>query len=282
MFEVVLRMGCRSVHIGGGEPFLNVDGLEDVLRCGLEMGVGIDYVETNSSWFTGHDEAVAKLTRMRDAGLRALLVSISPFHNAFIPYYKVKGVMGAARDAGVQVLPWTREFIEVLQQLDERRTHGLADFEAVFGEDFLKTVLRKYWIHPGGRSWQVFETVMRKKPLDLILETAQPCLELEDVSHFHLDLYGQYVPALCSGINIDAGDLGAPLADEDYPLINLLHREGVGGLYRLAAEEYGFEAAEEYVSHCQLCHHIRGFLLKKSVVETREFGSLEFYDEAVR
>jgi hypothetical protein len=273
-------MRCRSVHIGGGEPFLDVDGLVGVIGCGLEMGVGIDYVETNSSWYSGHDEAVSILKRVRDAGLGALLVSISPFHNAFIPFYKVKGVMRAAREVGLQVMPWTREFVEVLERLDERERHGLEEYEEVFGEDFLKNVLRRYWIHPGGRSWQVFERVMKKKPVDLILEMAQPCVELEDVSHFHVDLYGQYVPALCIGINIDAGDLGKPLDDGDYPFVNLLYREGVEGLYRMASEEYGFAAAEEYVSHCQLCHHIRGFLIGEAGVETREFGSVEFYNEA--
>ncbi len=37
VFGTVLRMGCRSVHIGGGEPFLDVDGLVGVIGCGLEM-----------------------------------------------------------------------------------------------------------------------------------------------------------------------------------------------------------------------------------------------------
>jgi len=34
------------------------------------------------------------------------------------------------------------------------------------------------------------------------------------------------------------------------------------------------------VSHCRLCHHIRGFLLMEAGVGTREFGSVAFYEEA--
>ncbi|MBT8370325.1 MAG: radical SAM protein, partial [Deltaproteobacteria bacterium] len=49
--QTVRSLGCRSVHIGGGEPLLRPDSLGDVLETAAEQGVSVEYVETNSSWF---------------------------------------------------------------------------------------------------------------------------------------------------------------------------------------------------------------------------------------
>ena len=48
-FEVVRALGCRSVHIGGGEPLLRPDKLKRVLDIAAEVDVSVEYVETNSS-----------------------------------------------------------------------------------------------------------------------------------------------------------------------------------------------------------------------------------------
>ncbi|MBW2707116.1 MAG: hypothetical protein JRD84_12515, partial [Deltaproteobacteria bacterium] len=34
----------------------------------------------------------------------------------------------------------------------------------------------------------------------------------------HIDLFGNYIPGLCSGLAIAIGDLGRPLSNETYPL----------------------------------------------------------------
>ena len=57
----------------------------------------IDYVETNSSWYRDPDTAIELLDRLKRKGLHTLLISMSPFHNEYIPFAKVKGVMVAAQ-----------------------------------------------------------------------------------------------------------------------------------------------------------------------------------------
>ena len=79
--------------IGGGEPFLNLDGLKMVVETALSLGMDIKYVETNSSWYRNIDSACQILSSPREIGLTALLISISPFHKEYIPFYKVKGVI---------------------------------------------------------------------------------------------------------------------------------------------------------------------------------------------
>jgi MoaA/NifB/PqqE/SkfB family radical SAM enzyme len=88
--RVVRDLGCYSVHIGGGEPLLRPDKLEQVFDVAAKVGVRIDYVETNSSWYKDPHSARQTLKRLKRHGLKTLLVSISPFHNEFIPFSRVK------------------------------------------------------------------------------------------------------------------------------------------------------------------------------------------------
>ena len=105
-FRAMKSLGCESVHIGGGEPMLQPNALGVVLEAASRTGMGIDYVETNSSWYRDPTSAAETLARLKALGLRTLLISISPFHNEHIPFAKVAGVMRACRHAGIRVFPW--------------------------------------------------------------------------------------------------------------------------------------------------------------------------------
>ena len=123
-----------------------------LLKIAHDLGVAVEYVETNSSWFKDSRSAVAFLTDLRARGLDTLLVSISPFHNEHIPFSKVKGVVEAAHRAGVGIFPWVTDFVSDLSQLDPHKTHSLTEFSELFGRDYLLQVLERYWVHMGGRS----------------------------------------------------------------------------------------------------------------------------------
>ena len=109
----IRSLGCRSVHIGDGEPLLKPDELCTVLDIASEVGVSVEYVETNSSWFRDIESAKALLSQLREKGLLTLLVSISPFHNEQIPFSRVQGVIEAARLVGIGIFPW----ISILYQI---------------------------------------------------------------------------------------------------------------------------------------------------------------------
>ena len=235
MLEIISGMGCRSIHIGGGDPFLNAAGLIDVLDAATAVGVGVDYVETNSSWYTNHHDTVALLREMRRSGLGRLLISISPFHNEYIPFYKVKGVMAACRDAGIDVFPWVAEFFPEIDSFDDRRSHRLEEYERAFGSDYLERIPSRYWIHFGGRALGTFSSSMPVySPEDICSRNAIGCGELCDTSHFHADLFGNYIPGLCSGLAIRMEDLPTPVSRTGYPILNLLYTEGIAGLYAMA------------------------------------------------
>lgn len=109
--------------------------LGGVLKAACEVGVGIDYVEINCAWYKDADSAVQSLEDLTRSGLRTLLVSISPFHNEKIPFFKIKGAINAARKAGVNVIPWVEDFIRDISSFDPDKPHSLQEYQGKFGKD---------------------------------------------------------------------------------------------------------------------------------------------------
>ena len=279
IFEKIKSLGCHSVHVGGGEPFLDMDGLKEVLEVANFSGVSIEYIETNSSWFSGRESAVEILSSLNTRGLSTLLISMSPFHNEHIPFYKVKGVIEACKEANVNVFPWIAEFYPEIDGFDDRATHALMEYEEKYGRDYLSRIPSRYWIHFGGRALKTFSGVYETKSYLVILSSNKGgCRELLDVSHFHVDLFGNYIPGLCSGLAISYADLGGGLATRDYPLLTTLYRKGIAGFFDLAASQHGFQPSREYLSKCDLCLEIRSYLVLERKIDSLELQPKGFYD----
>ena len=278
--KTIRSLGCRSVHIGGGEPMLRPEGLAAVLEIAAELGMSVEYVETNSSWYKDDASAEVLLRDLRNQGLHTLLVSISPFHNEHIPFSKVKGVIEAAGRAGVGIFPWITDFIPDLSQLDADRTHSLAEFSDIFGQDYLLRVLDRYWIHMGGRALETYRPLMGQKSFDRIIdEAAATCYgELSNTSHFHIDLFGNYIPGLCSGLAIARQDLGKPLSDEIYPVLTTLVQSGIRGLVKMAEAYCGFSPQKDlYINKCDLCIEARTCMVQNDYHGSEELAPEGFY-----
>jgi len=279
LFKKALSLGCNSVHIGGGEPFLNPDALDDIVRIADNEKIKIEYIETNSSWYSDKNSAVKILRSLKNSGVNTILISISPFHNEHIPFYKTKGVIEACRETGLTVFPWVQEFIPDLNSFDEKYTHSLIEYQRKFGSDYVKNIPQRYWIHLGGRALKTFKKELPVISPEDILKFSKPCYELSDTSHFHFDLYGNYIPGLCSGLSIDAVDIGMPLMSGKYQIINVLHKKGIKGLYNFAKDDFGFEPEEAYLSKCHLCNDIRCYLVTKKRIDAGELAPVEYYNE---
>lgn len=275
---VIRKLGCSSIHIGGGEPFLNIEGLKRVLRVAGKMGVRVEYVETNSSWYRDRDSACSLLRELKAEGLSTLLVSISPFHNEHIPFSKVKGVVQACLLTGVSAFPWIKDFYREIDSFDDRVTHKLSEYESKFGEGYVGRIPGRYWVHFGGRALKTFEQHLERQELGILLSSNRGgCAELLDVTHFHLDLFGNYIPGLCSGFAIQRGDLGRWLETDEYPILSILLAAGIGGLLEYAAELHGFRPEERYTSKCRLCSDIRTFLVTDRKISSRELQPVGYY-----
>ena len=269
--------GCRSVHIGGGEPFLGGERLAALVGWCADEGVAVEYVETNSSWFTTPERALRTLRDLKAAGLRTLLVSMSPFHNEHVPWRKVAGVLDACREAGMGVFPWTEELGADVRTLDRDRTHTLEEYEERFGPGYLRDIPRRYWISPRGRALATF------RPFAPALSAEQAaaaggdsCPELLDTSHFHVDLYGNYVPGICSGISVDVNDLPETMDPDRYRHLTALLHGGVGRLLELARAA-GYGPQRTFSGKCDLCYDIRRYLVIERDVDAPDLQPAELY-----
>lgn len=275
-----LALGATSLHVGGGEPLADPLGLAGVLAGAAETGMLIEYVETSGSWFDDPDEARELLAELRDMGLSSLLVSISPMHNGFIPLRKTLGTIEAAQAVGIGVFPWQEQFLDDLRAFDPDTPHPFGEYLRRFGPNYLVSILERTWMHLGGRAFDLFAPVLGRRPVAEILAGASAdCqAELSDTSHFHMDLYGDYVPGLCSGLAFRVDDLGAPLDPERYPILCTLAEEGIRGFYDYAAnlEEYA-PRPEGYVNKCELCQDMRRHLSERGWFESTELAPPEFY-----
>ncbi|WP_457573569.1 radical SAM protein [Desulfolithobacter sp.] len=280
-FALARSLGCRSMHIGGGEPLLRPGRLEKILKLAAREGVGIDYVETNSSWFRDLEQACGLLERLKEAGLRTLLVSISPFHNEYIPLARTRGVLEACRRTGIAVFPWQEQFLSELGRFDTKTTVKLVSLEEHFGPGYVAGLVERYGIRAGGRALETFRSHRPLLPLeDILRQSDSGCRELGDTTHFHLDLQGNYIPGLCSGLVLDWSDLGQPVDLEKYPVLTKLALEGVASLYRWARDVYGFSPVHtSYWSRCELCAEIRQYLVYGNPERFAELQPREFYLE---
>lgn len=273
-------LGCRSVHIGGGEPFLDIGKLKDALKAANSEKVAIEYVETNSSWVTNDESTIAALEDLMGLGVRTLLVSVSPFHNEFIPFRKVEKLISLCATTGMNVFPWMDCFIDEVGSLDKDSTHSLDEYEKKFGAGYMGTLPRRYGLTLRGRALSTFRKYMKEYSADEIAEiNADGCSSLENTNHFHLDLYGGYIPGLCTGFLIGIEDLGGEVPQTKYPLLTLLHEKGISKFLEYAVGEFGFYPEGKFVSKCELCFKIRDFIVKKVPDRFKELAPAGFYKE---
>jgi hypothetical protein len=271
-------MGCRAIHIGGGEPFLKVDRLRRVVEIARFNAVHVEYVETNSSWYQDKDSTEQILSALKDAGLSTLLISMSPFHNEYIPFYKVKGVMEACDNVGLSVFPWILEFYDEIDALGDQGTHTIEEYQARYGQNYLRRLPSRYWVHLGGRALKTFSPVLAVQSVEGVLSSnRRGCDELLDVSHFHFDLFGNYIPGLCSGLAIHRDDLGKEISQGEYPYLHALFHTGITGLFERVSRQCRFEPADNYLSKCHLCFDLRRHLVLGEGVESKEFVPRAFY-----
>ena len=274
----IKTLGCDSIHIGGGEPFLNLDGLKMVIETTRSLGIHIEYVETNSSWYRDRDSACQILASLKKRGLSTLLISMSPFHNEHIPFFKVKGVIEACNAVHMNIFPWIADFYSEIDAFDDKNTHTMAEYEDKYGHDYVKKLPSRYWIHFGGRALKTFTSVFGARPCQEILSSNKGgCTELLDVSHFHFDLFGNYIPGLCSGLAIHRDDLGTVISPEKYPFLDLLFHRGVTGLFDFVSSKYDFKPSGGYMSKCHLCLDLRRYLVLDTEIAARELQPKDFY-----
>ena len=287
IFEGLLRTSrrLRGFHLAGGEPFLDFDRLLRVQKLATEFEIPIEYAETNAGWCTDEELVQDKFGQLRNAGLKCVLVSCSPFHAERIPLSRINTAVKVGYDVfGPNgVILWVPAFYQQLSKIRVDRTIKLDEYVASIGEDSARSMIQSaYSLISGGRvGYELASFYDLKPPIFCQGDTCR--LELLESGHAHFDPYGNLIPAFCSGISLgDARDLPALYDSFDInelPLVRILAEEGPYGLYELAVEEFGYHASEAgYVGKCHLCVDVRRWIVARTT-EFRELAPAQFYEQ---
>ena len=270
--------GCRSVHIGGGEPFLNFDGLLTLLEKTNRHGINVDYIETNACWATDEETIAKHLNALRKTGADTFCISVDPFHAEYVPYAYPLLLAQVCQKERFGYFLWQDRFLAMLRNTDPNKAHSRAALEKSIGADYIRDTANAYGIRMGGRAVTIEAEYYARKPVDAVLDS-NPCRSLVSTGHFHVDMYNRFLPPGCTGIAIPMEDAVRGIPEGKYPVFDVLLQGGVTALYDLA-KKHGFApAAEGYVSGCALC-----FFVCKYLSELGGFAELdpEHYAESVK
>jgi len=268
------RSGTRSLHIGGGEPFLNFDSLKIAISALREHGVSIDYIETNASWCTSDEVIRERLSELGKLGAPCVMASVDPFHIEFVPLEKPLRLIEALRRSGFDYFIWQERFLPRLMPLDRTRAHSHEALKAALGDHYVEETAREYGLGINGRALQIAPRLYPSRPAESWL-TSKPC-NLLSPRHCHVDLYEHVLPGGCPGIAIESEDfLSGQVPEEKYPVASRLMRGGINALYTYAREA-GFEPSSAgYPTACALCFAMRGFL--RAARPSPDIGPACFY-----
>ena len=254
----------HGVHLAGGEATLNWDRLEYALHSAARHHVTIDYLETNVAWCDDMETARRGFERLRRAGLNAVLISASLFHNEFTPLEKTKAGIRAAGEVFGRygVIVWTPEVLQLMEGLEPQKTHPLRRSCELLGLHPEQGDLWRVhnYLTPGGRTTEKLTAGVERQPAEQF--AGQSCLStLDRTSHFHIDPYGHLFTGHCPGIAVAAiENLHPEIAPESAPVSCQLRRGGPHALWKELAPDF-MPDPEGYISRCHLCldvrHHLR-------------------------
>ena len=278
------------VHVGGGEPFLNLAGLVAVVEGLGRRGIPLEYVETNGYWVK-EPQAMSRLEAVRRAGCDCMLLSISPFHNAFLSCrdneHAYRMIVDTFGPNGI--FPWHPGHYPFLRRVDPSRPVPFAEYARHFQPGELEYELTGIsYLHPAGRAASTLAGLFgRCQPAGAWLDK-RCALDLASPVHAHIDASGRYLTGFCSGLQI--GDRQAlelaRLYEEgislgEYPVLEMLVRGGLAALFHSAARQGFSPDPAGYVSACHLCGHVRTwfFLSLPEEKRPRELAPRFFYEE---
>jgi hypothetical protein len=286
--EITRTLPGVDLHIGGGEPLLNLDLIVKVVSRIRGKRIFLEYVETNGALLREGGEE--KLRLLRDAGLNRVLLSISPFHREFIPLEETLDAYRAiVRVFGEEgIFPWHPGYLPFLERSPAGSKVSLEDHFLQCSPGEVRHQLTSImYIHPGGRGAYLLARHMKLSSPEMFLGH-QCSRNLSSPVHAHIDQEGNYLAGFCSGLRIGTaaaldlerlyGD-GADLAE--HPVLRMLAGRGLGELYRHACA-LGFEPAPEgYVAPCHLCLDLRLFLYNVGFAPDELYPRF-FYEELLR
>lgn len=274
------------LHVGGGEPLLSFDRVKKVISAAkAEKSIILEYVETNG--IPLREDTEEKLLDLRSSGVERLLLSISPFHNEFIPARDVERIFRSIITVlGYDgIFPWHPGYLSFLKRASGEEAMPVDRYFASFTLSEIRYQLSSViYIHPGGRAAYFLARHFPLYPPVKILN--HPCREyLASPVHAHIDYQGNYLTGFCSGLRLgeEAGLSLSSLYGRGvdlslYPILSLLASGGIRALYDYASGKGYTPDQRGYVSPCHLCLDARVYLYQNGERPPELYPSF-FYEE---
>jgi len=273
-----------GLHIAGGEPFLDYGLTLRTVELCIDNKVPLHYIETNAYWCTNEKIIVSRFKELRDCGLPAMLISVSPFHNEFIPFERTKRAIRIAREifGTYNVLLYTEYFYQQLKRYNPCTKNSFKEYLDIVGfENAATSFINYYSLIPCGRAATKLNFLYNKQPPEAF--TNQTCLaEFTNPEHIHIDNYGNYIVSFCAGITLgnarDLGRLFEGIELTEKPILEILGNSGPYGLLKLAQGQFEYIISPEgYMTKCHLCQDIRAHIVRITdqfdELKTKEFYS---------
>lgn len=256
----------RVVHVAGGECTIYWDALCEALSALRDRGLSPHFIETNASWATEEALVRRRLGLLRDLGVRGVLLSADPYHQAFIPPERVIRARRAARELFGAENVWAseapdeqiRQFAAIARDEQRLRAYVRRDPPVLVGTAFES--LRGYLDdHP-----------LDALPLDAgwrIRYQRRGCavdFQRETLWELHIDPYDNILTncgvVLGDARKVRAADVVRRGPDQANAFARRLARDGPFGLARFAADRHGYEVPARAQTKCSLCYQLRKFL----------------------
>jgi len=273
--QLLCKGGCRSVHIGGGEPFLNFEGLLIMIRSLNRAGISLEYIETNAFWAAdseNRNETRGKIERLLAEGVHTFCISIDPYHAEYVPYGAPLILAELCEKTGMNYFLWKKEFLPALSQLDSKKTHSRTEMENVLSNGYINKTARSYGIGYGGRAVNIEREYGTLFPAENFTGGNSPCRNLLSTGHFHVDKDVCFIPPRCTGLRIPLQEAIEGIPEGKYPAFEALYNGGISALFELALK-HGFSPVNTepylhgYPSKCNFCFHLRNYLSSKNFAE---------------
>lgn len=269
----------HGLHFSGGEPFLNYELLVKAVEMAEEKGIPSTFVETNCFWCKNDEVTVEKLTRLKEGGLKGILISVNPFYAEYVPFERTERCIRISQKVfGPNVMVYQLEYYHRFKALGIRDRIPLQDYTQLTGHKDLTDRVELFLMGRASHQLRAFYPTYPARAF-----FGEPCRpSFLRNWHNHFDNYGNFMPGYCGGISLghwrDMERLTNEGIDlEEHPVLSFLIAEDVQGLL-FFAQDFGYQESQDgYLSKCDLCLDLRKHLVSQQDFE--ELTPKEFYTQ---
>lgn len=274
-----------GIHFTGGEPFLNFDLLLRITIKAHELDIPSTFAETNCFWCSSDETTQERFTKLKNAGLNGMLISVNPFILEWVPFERTqRGIEKSRKVFGRKnVIVYEEFFHERFKRLNIKQTLSFEEYLAAMYRRDVHSVyegLGYSSVIPMGRAAYDLGRMYKKYAARDFF--GQSCHEeLTRPWHIHIDNYCNYMTGYCGGISLgDARDIDSICQGIDlahYPILEALATD-IEKLYDFAVSDWQYRVSHDgYISKCHLCVDIRKHIASKTD-KFKELRPAEFYN----